>query len=228
MGTTSRTRNGALTAITTACTAMAVMLLATACHSRNTSQSGSPSTAPSGTDVTGAMSAPAASSSSSPHPASSAYAQSLATCDTATLTMSIDVSQGGGAAGSTFLPVDFTNTSGTACTLAGYPGVSFVTAPGAAGRQIGAAAQRNPAFGRTVVRLAPGGDAHAWLQVAQAGNYPESSCHPVTALGLRVYPPGETNPGFVGRNFPACADASAALLTVMPVRPGKGVQGTTP
>ena len=115
-----------------------------------------------------------------------------------------------------------------ACTLAGYPGVSFVTVPGAAGRQIGAAAQRNPAFERTVVRLLPGGYAHAWLQVAQAGNYPGSSCHPVTALGLRVYPPGETNPGFVRRNFQACGDASAALLTVMPVRPGKGIQGATP
>ncbi|HEX6522010.1 MAG TPA: DUF4232 domain-containing protein [Streptosporangiaceae bacterium] len=154
--------------------------------------------------------------------------QALVMCKTATLTVTLDGSQAGGAAGSTYYPVDFVNTSGTACALAGYPGVSFVTAAGTAGRPIGAAAQRNPAFGMTVVRLAPGGYAHVWLQVAEAGNYPQSSCRPATALGLRIYPPGETRPGYVRRHFQACAAASAPLLTVMPLRPGKGVQGTTP
>ena len=54
----------------------------------------------------------------------------------------------------------------------GFPGMSFVTANGRSGQQIGAAAQRNPAFGDLAVRLAAGGVAHAWLQVAQAGQLP--------------------------------------------------------
>ena len=106
--------------------------------------------------------------------------------------------------------------------------MSFVTAGDSGGRQIGAAAQRNPGFGKVAVRLAAGGVAHAWLQVAQAGNYPSSTCQPVTAHWLRVYAPGETQALYVNQAFNACSSASAQLLTVMPVRPGQGVQGTTP
>jgi Protein of unknown function (DUF4232) len=222
MGTTLRT----LPAVTT----MAVILLVTACHSNSTAQSGSSSAAPSGTAASSGTSPSGAASASAspPHARRSPNQEALARCKTDALKMTLDGRQAGGAAGSIYYPVDFANASGAACALAGYPGVSFVTAPGAVGRQIGAAAQRNPAFEPAVVRLAPGGYAHVWLQVAQAGNYPESSCRPVTALGLRVYPPGETEPGYVRRDFQACADASAQLLTVMPLRPGKGIQGTTP
>jgi hypothetical protein len=42
------------------------------------------------------------------------------------------------------------------------------------------------------VKLVAGGVAHAWLQVAEAGNYPAATCQPVTAHWLRVYAPGET------------------------------------
>jgi hypothetical protein len=100
----------------------------------------------------------------------------------------------------------------------GFPGMSFVTADGGSGQQIGAAAQRNPASDDLAVRLAAGGVAHAWLQLAQAGNYPASACQPVTAHWLRVYPPGDTAAVYVGQAFPACADTSTQLLTVTPVR----------
>src|SRR6202011_900237 len=113
----------------------------------------------------------------------------------------------GAAAGSTYYPVDFTNTSSSPCGMYGYPGLSFVTAGSSAGRQIGAAAQENPGFGRLAVRLAAGGVAHAWLQVAQAGNYPASTCQPVTAHWLRVFPPGDTAATYVGVSFSACASA---------------------
>jgi len=112
--------------------------------------------------------------------------------------------------------------------MTGYPGVSFVTAANVSGHQIGAAAERDPQYGATVVRLAPHGHAHAWLQVGSAGNYPETSCHPVTAHGLRVYPPNQTRAGYVAQDFPACALGSAGLLTILPLRPGKGAQGSTP
>jgi hypothetical protein len=78
------------------------------------------------------------------------------------------------------------------------------------------------------VRLPAAGVAHAWLQVAQAGNYPASACRPVTAHWLRVFPPGNTVASYVDVSFSACASASTPLLTVTPVRSGHGVRGVTP
>jgi hypothetical protein len=155
-------------------------------------------------------------------------AQGPGTCRTASLRITLDTSQADGAAGSTYYPIDFTNTSADACTLAGYPGVSFVTAAEGTGRQIGAAAQRNPQFGSVAVRLDPEGHAHAWLQVAQASNYPASACSPVTARGLRVFPPDQTQPGYIQQDFPACGLTSAQVLTIMPMRSGEGTRGTAP
>jgi hypothetical protein len=152
----------------------------------------------------------------------------LAVCPAASLRLMVDTSQADGAAGSTYYPVDFVNVSDTPCGMYGFPGMSFVTAGGGSGRQIGASAQRNPAFGDLAVRLTAGGVAHAWLQVAQAANYPASACQPVTAHWLRVFPPGDTGAVYVGQSFPACADSGAQLLTVTPVRSGNAKQGVTP
>jgi len=76
--------------------------------------------------------------------------------------------------------------------------------------------------------MAAGGVAHAWLQVAKAGNYPAATCQPVKANWLRVFAPGETQALYVSHAFDACSSDSAPLLTVMPVRSGQGVQVTTP
>ena len=170
----------------------------------------------------------AAAGSASAAPAGVPGMPGLATCQAASLRVTLDTSQVDGAAGSTYYPVDFINVSDTPCGMYGFPGMSFVTANSRAGRQIGAPAQRNPAFGDLAVRLAAGGVAHAWLQVAQAGNYPASACQPVTAHWLRVYPPGDTGAVYVGQAFPACAESSTRLLTVTPVRSGGGKQGVTP
>jgi uncharacterized protein DUF4232 len=172
--------------------------------------------------------------SSSPSPSSSHGAAAapgpagLTACQPAGLKVTVDTSQAGGAAGSTYYPVNFTNTSGAPCGLYGYPGMSFVTAAGRTGHQIGAAAQQNPAFGKLSVRLPADGAAHAWLQVAQAGNYPASTCQPVTAHWLRVFPPGDTVASYVDVSVSACASVSTPLLTVMPVRSGHGIRGVTP
>jgi hypothetical protein len=149
-------------------------------------------------------------------------------CRTASLLITIDDSLAGGAAGSTYYPLNFTNTSAAPCALYGYPGVSFVAVPVGTGAQIGAAAKRSSSFGKVTVRLAPGGMAHAWLQVTVAGNYPASVCQPVTARWLRVYPPGETVAGYVGHAFNACSSTSTAVLTVLPVRAGHALAGVTP
>ncbi len=167
-------------------------------------------------------------SSSSASPGVASGHADLAACQPIALLVAIDTKAAEGAAGSIYYPVNFTNTSGLACGMYGYPGVSLVTAGDKAGRQVGAPALRNPAFGDVPVRLAAGGVAHAWLQVANAGNYPASVCKPVTTNWLRIYGPGQTVALYVKHAFNACASASARLLTVMPVRAGQGVRGKTP
>jgi hypothetical protein len=152
----------------------------------------------------------------------------LAACRADSLRVTVDPRQAGGTAGSAYYPLDFTDISRSACTMYGYPGISFVTSHGVRARQIGAAAGRNPAFGKVTVRLAAGGVAHAWLQVAEAGNYPPSVCRPVRAHWLRVFAPGQTVASFLNYTADACASAKVPLLTVMPVRAGRGVQGRTP
>ncbi len=216
-------------AVALAVTAAAAAGLLAGCASASTQQAG---TAPAGGAATsgGTTATPGGtaggSNAGTGRPASGT--SGLALCQPSSLQVTVNASQAGGAAGSTYLPVDFTNTSSSPCGLYGYPGMSFVTAGDGSGSQIGAAAQKNPAFGKVPVQLAAGGVAHAWLQVAEAGNYPAATCQPVTAHWLRVYAPGETQALYVSHAFDACSSASAPLLTVMPVRSGQGVQGTTP
>src|SRR5205809_6942934 len=210
-------------AVSLAVTAAAAAGLLAGCASASTHQTGA---APAGGAAPG-QTATAGGTAAGTGSAASGTA-GLALCQPSSLQVTVNASQAGGAAGSTYLPIDFTNTSSSPCGLYGYPGMSFVTAGDGSGSQIGAAAQKNPSFGTVPVRPAAGGVAHAWMQVAEAGNYPAATCQPVTAHWLRVYAPGETQALYVSHAFDACSSSSAALLTVMPVRSGQGVQGTTP
>lgn len=189
--------------------------------SSTASQSGAPSSAASSGSAS--TSAPASTPASAP---SHSAGSGLAACDTSALSVTLASDQGGGAAGSTYVPINFTNTTGTACALYGYPGVSFVTGPG--GSQIGAPATRAPNVSSISVMVASHATAHAWLQAVQAGNFPAATCHPVTAHWLKVYPPGNTAASYIGHSFPACSSAKVTILTVMPVRTGAGVQGQVP
>jgi Protein of unknown function (DUF4232) len=206
----------------------AATTLLAACGSPGSGQPAAPSASAPSASLAPATSPPAA----APAPASPTAAPSgsaaLAACRTATLRITLDASQASATAGSTYYPLNFTNTSASSCELYGYPGVSFAAASTAAAKQIGVAARRNGAFGKLTVRLAPGATAHAWLQVAVAGNYPASACQPVAANWLRVYPPGETVAGYVPHTFNACSSTSTALLTVLPVRAGQALAGVTP
>jgi hypothetical protein len=234
--------------------ALAAASLIAACGSAQSSQppSNQPASTPGPSSSASATPAPTApSSSAGPAPASPTGAPSsapvpapsqapgapstgpsggaaLAACRTSTLLISVDENQAGGTAGGAYYPLNFTNTAATACQMYGYPGVSFAATPSAAGGQIGAAAARTGTFAKVAVRLAPGATAHAWIKVSFAANYPASSCQPVTAHWLRVYPPGETVAGYVGHAFSACAATSVAQLTVLPVRAGQGLAGVTP
>ncbi|HST25361.1 MAG TPA: DUF4232 domain-containing protein [Gaiellaceae bacterium] len=119
--------------------------------------------------------------------------------------------QGNGAAGSIYYQLRLTNLSGRTCTLFGYPGVSAVDL---AGHQLGSAARRNPAHRPQHVTLAPGATANVVLQVAEAGNFPPSTCRQVTAAGLRVYPPNQTAAKIVPYPFQACSRTGPVYLSV--------------
>jgi len=140
----------------------------------------------------------------------------------ATPALAVSLGPGNGAAGSIYYPIEFTNASSVACTLYGYPGVSFVTASGA---QAGAAATEDPAYPRALATLAAGTTAHAELRVTNAANYPAAACQPVTVHRLRVYPPGETHPVYLTLKATACASTSVQILSVQTVRPGNGLAG---
>jgi hypothetical protein len=127
-----------------------------------------------------------------------------AACATSALEAEVPAADAGAAAGSTYYPIQFTNSSDSTCSLYGYPGVSFVTGNG--GSQIGAPATENPAHPRQLIELAPGQVAHAELQVADAQNYPPSRCTIVTANWLRIYPPNQTAPLYVSFTAQTCSN----------------------
>jgi hypothetical protein len=139
-------------------------------------------------------------------------------CPTSALHVSIG--NGNGAAGSVYYPIVFTNSSGSPCTLFGFPGVSFVTSPN--GSQIGDAATRQSDKPVQTVTLSPGGVAHATLQVVQALNFPAAKCQPVTAHFLKIYPPNQTAAVILSFTAKACAATGqgVTVLNVAPVQPG--------
>ena len=209
--------------------AVAMSGLLVACGSTS-SGSSAPTPAASGSTIVAQPSSTAGTPTpaATPPSAPSAATPGVVACRSASLAITVDSSQAAGAAGSTDYPLDFTNISHGPCEMYGYPGVSFVTAAGGVGQQIGAAAVRNRAFADVTVLLRPGGTAHACLQVAVAYNYPVSSCRPVTSSWLRIYPPGETVAGYLGHTFAACSSLSTPVLTILPVRAGQGLAGVTP
>ncbi|MGH3745114.1 MAG: DUF4232 domain-containing protein [Mycobacteriales bacterium] len=145
-----------------------------------------------------------------------------AACATADLTVSL--STPGGAAGSQYYPLHFVNNGSSACTMTGYPGVSFV-APGN-GQQVGKAATRSSATTPTVT-LAPGGEATATVQVGETANFSPTDCGPTPVSGLRVYPPANKTSAYVpfpAGNQSACSkdlsSTGSGQLIVRPVKAG--------
>jgi hypothetical protein len=134
-------------------------------------------------------------------------------CPTASLVIWLNTQGGGAAAGSSYYKLEFTNQSGHACTLTGFPGVSAVDLHG---HQLGSPARKNPSSTRAV-RLANGATAAAVLQIVVAGNFPQSACHRAPAAALRVYPPNQTASKLVPFPFDACSRPGPVFLSVKTV-----------
>jgi Protein of unknown function (DUF4232) len=207
--------------------AAAVMLgMTVGCSPAATGTSPTPTSAATGGTSDSGAASPAASTAAPPTTAPSpsavtpsaspATSAAAATCHTSGLRIRFADDEGGGAAGSVYGTITFTNTAKLTCSLRGFPGVSYVGKGN--GTQIGAAADHdNDTVSR--VTLAPGKKAVATLRRTNAGNY-ASECHKKKVDGLRIYPPASTTSAFVKFPSTGCSNKKVHLLSVNAVNPG--------
>lgn len=158
---------------------------------------------------------PASSSSNTPAVVSpSSPAAGPAACPTSSLQVKQGVGQG--YAGGVYVVIDFTNTSGSTCTLFGYPGVSLVAGPPY--KQIGLAAKRSTSTPKKLVTLTAGATANAQLQIVDALNFPSASCGPTKATALKIYPPNQTEPVYLPNTSTGCGKP-VQVMFIGAVRP---------
>jgi Protein of unknown function (DUF4232) len=122
--------------------------------------------------------------------------------------------------------LEFTNVSGAACTLSGYPEVAAYRDDDALA-EVGNAAGRDTSVIAHRILLAPGATAHAAVIAAVAGG----PCRPVTATGLRVVPPGQPIARYVPHALRACSAAgprAPVFLHVRALQPGTGTMARQP
>lgn len=145
--------------------------------------------------------------------APAAHAAAVPSCASRALVVWLDTN-GNGTAGSTYYHLELTNLSGHRCTLTGYPGVSAVDL---AGRPLGSPAARNRQNRARTITLRAGHTASAVLRITDTGVFSTTKCRPVTAAGLRVYPPNNTESKLVPFPFRACSRSGTAYLHVAAV-----------
>jgi hypothetical protein len=155
-----------------------------------------------GAAIVGAlMLAPAIALASAGSPARPGGAAVTPVCQTPGLVIWLDT-DGRVASGTAFFKLHITNLSGHACTLNGFP---FLTAVNLTGHQVGPAAVFRTPPRPHLVTLGNGKTATAMLGIVSTGVYVRSVCRPVTAAGLRVFPPNQTRAKMVPFPFSACS-----------------------
>ncbi len=152
-------------------------------------------------------------------------ATAVSACTTADLGVWVAANQGQAAAGTLYMPLEFTNISKQACTMYGYPGVSAISVTGA---QLGGAASRDANVKATTVTVAAGATAYALLEYS---NVYTSNCTPVTdkitGYELRVYPPNQTKADDAFFDLATCTAAGQnGFLRVRVIAPGPGILGS--
>ena len=147
-------------------------------------------------------------------------------CTAAQLKISLDLKSAGVAAGTSLIPLDFTNVSTALCKLTGFAYVSFVTS--SSGHQVGPAATVDRGLSPQSLRLAAGASAHLWLRLVQAADLPSRTCAPKAVAGLLVKLPGQATSIFVAHEFTTCAKRvrGTDILTVEPFKAGLARAGT--
>ena len=151
----------------------------------------------------------------------SAAPASIPRCTASDLGVWLAVDQGNGAAGTIYIPLEFTNLSHHTCYLYGYPGVSALDRNG---HQLGSPANWGSPRGARIVNLAPGATAHTVLAYHDVVVTTEPGCAPVnSAANLRVYPPGQRSATFAAFSFEACSHAGPIWMSIQePIIPGVG------
>jgi hypothetical protein len=151
--------------------------------------------------------------------ASSAPA-SVPACAAGNLGAWVAVDQGNGAAGSIYFPLQFTNLSGRACSLHGFPGVSAIDRNG---HQLGSPASWDHVSVPRTVLLAAGATAHSVLRWSDATVTTAPGCGPVnSAFELRIYPPDQRSSTHAAFGLEVCSHPGPIYLTVGPIIPGVG------
>lgn len=133
-------------------------------------------------------------------------------CETPGLVIWLDTN-GNAGAGSVFYNLKFTNLSGHACTLNGFP---FINAVSLTGSLLGHRAGFSGGPPHQIT-LNQGQTGTAVLQIVNVLNIPASQCKPVTAAGLRVFPPNQTRAKIVPFPFGACSASGPQFMFVRPV-----------
>jgi hypothetical protein len=82
---------------------------------------------------------------------------------------------------------------------------------------LGRAASRDNGVASHLISLGNGATASATLRIVEAGDFATSACRPVTAAGLRVYPPNQTAAKYVPFPFSACSRTGPTYLSVQAV-----------
>jgi Protein of unknown function (DUF4232) len=193
------------------CVAMAAGCASSSSSSSSSSSAPASSASSSSPAAAGGTTAPAPSQSQSP--------ATTGPVACATSELKVTVGAPNGYAGGVYETIVFTNTSGAACSLYGYPGVSLVSAPPYT--QIGLAAKRSGTVPVKLIVLAAGTSANAVLQVVDALNFPASTCSPTRAAFLRVYPPNQTVPVYLPDTSQICAQPVQTLF-ISAVQAGSG------
>ncbi|MFI6167159.1 DUF4232 domain-containing protein [Nocardia sp. NPDC051052] len=133
--------------------------------------------------------------------------------------LTVSLGQQGGAAGSIYVPIVFTNAGTAPCTLSGYPGVSLAT--GTPPTPIGPPAEPDTASATPQpVTLAPTQSAHAIVRYSQAGNY---DCDRTPAQYLLINPPNQPTPTPQPFTAEACVKPAYLLLHVDYIKPGREI-----
>jgi hypothetical protein len=113
---------------------------------------------------------------------------------------------GQGSAGHLHWPIVFRNTSPTACSLRGFPGVSALS--GRHGHRIGVPASREHVGPVRRVRLAAhSGVASAVFTQTNVDVFDPARCHAKRAKGLRVFAPGQVRSFYVRLSHRVCSTA---------------------
>lgn len=173
-----------------------------------------------GVAVASGLGASSVALASSSGPAVVARAAVIRACTAGDLGAWVAVDQGNGAAGSVFFPLQFTNLSGHACWMRGFPGVSAIDR---FGHQLGSPASRDHISVPHTVVLAAGATAHAVFRWSDVAVTTAPGCHPVSsAFELRIFPPGQRSSTHAAFDLAACSRPGPIYISVGPIIPGVG------